>query len=47
MHVCLPAVHVTIPYELAAPAQKCNGNTVRVETLRELCHTVLNDSSYW
>ena len=26
-------------------AQKCNGNTVQVETLRELLYTVHNDSS--
>ena len=28
----------------AAPTQKGNGNTVRVETLRELRHTAHNDS---
>ena len=29
----------------AAPTQKCNGNTVGVEPLHELPHTVHNDSS--
>ena len=42
--MCLPGVHVTIPYVRAVPTQRQH-STVQVEILRELHHTVYNDSS--